>query len=51
MNEVFREAFGAKLGSDEAKNYAGNDYEIGFAQAFVFEILIFIKIHVFFRCW
>ena len=30
MNEVFRGAFGSKLGSDESKNYAGDDYEVRF---------------------
>ena len=30
MNEVFRGAFGSKLGSDESKNYAGDDSEVRF---------------------
>ena len=30
MNEVFRGAFGSKLGSDESKNYAGDEYEVRF---------------------
>ena len=30
MNEVFRGAFGAKLGSDDVKNYAGDDSEVRF---------------------
>ena len=30
MNDVFRGAFGAKLGSDESKKYASDDYEVRF---------------------
>ena len=30
MNEVFRGGLGAKLGSDESKKYAGDDYEVRF---------------------
>ena len=36
MNEVFRGAFGPKLGSDESKNYAGDDYEIRFKPIITF---------------
>ena len=40
MNEVFRGAFGSKLGSDESKNYAGDDYEVRFKPNMCFRCVL-----------
>ena len=50
MNEVFRGAFGAKLGSDDVKNYAGDDSEVRFKPKPCFRSVLKFFLSVFFFC-